>query len=325
VAKDENASFEDVHAGMAPAENVLPGGKPAKKDLESDLADFDEAQAPEDDSSIEEDSPPEKGKKDEAFDDLQDPSVDDDSDEEEPVQKAKERKGKDDADDDSGFSPEILSRAADLGLSDEDAKGFSSAKELDRALVLLEKRAGSAQRQEPEAAEVKEEEFELNEEDFDPALVSAFKGMKAEIKNLRNEAAVRKYQEKTDRFDDWIKGRGEEMEEVYGKGNAQEVRRGTKAFQNRSDVYDMAETLRERYRAIGRNVPESTILERAERAILGDQLDAIKTESRNKQVRTRRNQFSSRPTARKATGMKSGTAKAEATVGRLMKEMGGEY
>jgi len=119
---------------------------------------------------------------------------------------------------------------------------------------------------------------DLDPNEFDPALVKTFNGLKElirtqheSIKELKGAAGketeatkqaeqARAVEEGTLWFDGEIAKLGEEVEPILGKGGRQDIKPDSAEFQKRGELADRMSFLAAGYHAIGQDVPERGVL-----------------------------------------------------------------
>jgi len=193
-----------------------------------------------------------------------------------------------DDDKDSGAS---LSRDdyAEYGLSEEEAAKLEKAGLLDEVLRAFDRRFASSARASAQGEQGKQGEerkpekqsepgekvpslaefdFELSEEEFDPALVGTLKKFKEVVANELGRAVGFiedfKQRQQTEQFDSVIASWGDDWKEVFGEGGFDEIDRESEQFKARVRLSEAAAALAAGYAANGLRVPKlSVLLERA--------------------------------------------------------------
>jgi len=223
------------------------------------------------------------------------------------------------------IDPGAVAHATSLGYSAEQAEALHQAGMLDTVLINADIRIADIGRQQEAAPALQEPEPEppqpyqvtLDEAEFDPALKEALQGVSNEyhareqaqaeqITALRaeldgiighfDEQATAAY---TAEFDAGIAELGEDYEDVFGKGSAADIQRGTPEHTNRTRVWNEIDA-----GVIGRErtgqppIPFKEAQMRVVRALFPDKgKQAVRRNIAN-QLRDQQGRFSGRPSQR---------------------------
>ena len=184
----------------------------------------------------------------------------------------------------ASFSPDVLNRAREMGLSDGEARQFGTEQALERAMALSDRRIATAYRKPPgdkeKAAETEtkpEDEIpDLNPDSYDPELVEAWDKMKGQLKDLTEQNAQlvqvngrRQFDEFLGWFDQRIGQLGESYEDVFGKGASGGLATDSQEYKSRDRLIEVMEGLSPVYGDKGRE----ELFQRALKAEHGDRAD----------------------------------------------------
>lgn len=219
--------------------------------------------------------------------------------------------GKDSAAGDGALSDDLLTRAKEAGLTEDEAKATDAASLL-KVLDLFDRRVASLGRTPgrtpPEGGEAAGEasgkhaqpddvigQLTINEDAAEPEVVAAFKTMANELARLQGRLGEIESAGETERAARLFTSVPKEQVELFG--SADTVTAAQRA--NRERVLDEMRALRAGLKATGKTVPgEAELFERAKRSALGDQLQTIARKKLTEQARSRSGQFTARPTQR---------------------------
>lgn len=170
---------------------------------------------------------------------------------------------------------ELAERIEKVGLTQEQVEKFSSIEDLEAALDMLEANAPSGKetgRKAEEPAPKKTEEADkpyecgLDKEKYDEGVISAINKvgdtLLARISKLEKVNATltaqntqRAENEATTWFDSQIAALGPDFEDVFGKGNIDDIKRGSKQFKNRAALDKEITKIIVGCRAVGDPIP----------------------------------------------------------------------
>lgn len=258
--------------------------------------------------------------------------------------------GADSDTDDGGFDAALLGRATQAGLSEVEARSFETPERLQTALSVLDRQAaafarqaqappdagGNGAAQETAGQDSGPEEFklDLNEEDYEPEVLTAFGTMTAEINRLRTElhgvrqeSSSREQRDFENRFDTMLGGLGDEFKPLIGDGPTASLGAADPTLQARIAIADEMMAMSAGYAQLGRPAPsDAELVQRAARAVLGDQVTQQATSSATRkvsgQLRDRSGKFVQRPTHRNAKDSRTPIERAAEFVETFTRERG---
>lgn len=205
------------------------------------------------------------------------------------------------------FSPEIVERALKVGLDSDKLNALG-----DDALRILERLEGASKEdsakdktsQDDSDFEFEPLELKINEDQFDPELVSQFKAMnshfeglfrqqqeryKGVIDSLQSDLRAIQQEKFVQDFDQQVSKMGEDWEKVLGKGSTLELDEKSAAYRNRKAIAEEMTNIASGLRVRGRAVPpDGELFQRALRSVLGDRYEANIRESLAKQSKQRK-------------------------------------
>lgn len=159
--------------------------------------------------------------------------ISDPGEESEEIEEPEESK---DSEEPEGPDEEQIERAIELGFSMDGAKALKP-EELSRILERAEQAAGK-QKAEPEDED--NDIPDLDEDEFDEDVVSAWSAMKGEVTRLRKQlndyeqrARTQENAKVIESFDGLIDGLGDDYHDVFGEGKA---KKGSTELENRMEV-----------------------------------------------------------------------------------------
>lgn len=220
--------------------------------------------------------------------------------------------------------------AVELGI-DEDY-----ATKLDKAGLLHETVRREMRRQKehavptPESSEPStqsEEDFlqalGITEDDYDPAIIKAFRALrdehKSEVSRLQETLNQQQQTQYYAWFDDQISELGSEFKDVLGEGTGADLRQDSPQFQKRVELLEEMETLRDVHARKGRAVSNKALFDRALKNILGNDVERGQLKQ---QLKTRSSQRSTRPTKRNQdTTPRTGAEKRDRMLHELQEKM----
>ena len=235
---------------------------------------------------------------------------------------------KPDADDknsgDEKFSDDVIERAALFGLDETDIAAFKDGPSLNRFLNKLEKEQGGAT--ENSAPKKDDDDFEIDEEKFEPEVVKmskTVKGLKAQLEKVQNqlkESDERRHQtdmqQQERAFDDMFDVIGDEFDGVFGKGTVHSLKKDSAELQARNLAVRRFNALLDAAVRDGEELPPPVELMR--KAALSEfSKHAIKVKNKKlaEKLKERESQIITRPSS------KEGTEKTGKTNEDIMKEV----
>jgi len=200
--------------------------------------------------------------------------------------------------DDSGAEDSLRERAEQVGLTPEEVETLGDG--LKVAVGVLESKQtvvdeipeSTSEKNEPEGEEETPFELEMSEDDFDPELVSAVKGvhehhekryarLEAEVKTLREGNVRREQQAFEARFDDRIDSLGDDYAETLGTGSGIELDAGSSQMKMRVEIIEEMTSIQSRQMKAGRSaLPEQQLFKQAVNRVCPD----VKKESARKEI-----------------------------------------
>jgi hypothetical protein len=201
----------------------------------------------------------------------------------------------------AGLSDEVTERAIRAGFSLKEIKQCPDDAFLERMCARIEGAKGETGSQkdaanddggEPSIDDILSEIPDLDPEEVEESIVSAFKSMKGFMKrslednaNLRKEiAGMQEGQTK-----DWLTTKIEGVKD-FTKGDADRIASVRKKF----------EILQAGYKAAGESVTRDVVFGEAAKMVLGSEMTAAKQKSKTKAARSRNGQFIARPSGNRA-------------------------
>lgn len=252
MAKDQTQQTEDDTTAAAEAKEDTTAADKAVKTSE-DFDKFVDAN-PED---VEETPPEEQDDKlkDSKDSETKDDSEPDDKDTGKEDDKDSDKDDEDKKDDtdtgESNLSKEIVKKAFDLGLSDEEIEKFENDAELQKYLDLIEsvmseedEKIDSTQKTDDTKTEDDKSKIKFEKEDeIDPEIVKGFRFLEQQNKELRDKVdglvggiEQQRNAEFTKRFDGYVNGLGKEFADTFGIGSTNDLGKRSMAFKNRDAV-----------------------------------------------------------------------------------------
>lgn len=244
------------------------------------------------------------------------------------------------------ISAELLARAQQYGMSEEDAKGYGSTSLLERTLTAFDRRFGQLgsgaakpanepskpetdQVEAPATVEAEEFELKLSEEDYDPEVVKQLKAMNShyakKFAGMQQRVQQQERKEIGERVERLFSGLGEEFADEIGKGETEKMDRAGKQFKSRVQVLQQMDALALGYKQAGMDVPsEDELFKRATRLAFGERYESIARKKLSQQLDTRRGGMVQRPTNRemRERSHSSPEAQAAAAVKAKLKSFG---
>ena len=233
-----------------------------------------------------------------------------------------------------GLPDEILQRAKDAGLADEDLSNMGSPEQVEFVLGLLETKVqqvkeeakdttsdtGDAADEDQSSNDVSWID-EINPDDaVDSDTARAMKAMKSKIDELTGtlESMTKKTEEvKTNSYFSDLEP---EWDEVFGSKSSSTSEQEA----NRRSVLEEVETLKDGYRSRKKRLPsDKDLFDRAVNGVFGEKAKDFARQELNERLQKRESQFLSRASNSNATGdMLSGRQQALKNVSSKMRELG---
>lgn len=319
--------------------------KQAAKEASEERADKARAQAEkeEDREKTQEDPPDDKPGKGE--EDIPPKSEDEKSSTEDEDEEREEETTEDDDLPSGPTDPDLIALAEDLGLADM-VSLFDSDEKLAKAMLLMQ-RSGRKTEKDGTGEEESEEDpatfdLDLSDEEYDPALVKAIKGMNAhyaerekatrkELADLKKQLAQRGQADAQaesariiERFDEAVGKLGSEYEDVLGKGSRDEIMRANpKAYETRLDILEQMDAIAEtRVRSGRKPLSFETLFSRSANAVLAGHNRTIADSTKDKERTKRKDQEVERVPGRKVETTVPKKEKAIERVRTIMREKG---
>tara|TARA_R100000808_G_C2154841_1_gene166261 strand:- start:5316 stop:6215 length:900 start_codon:yes stop_codon:yes gene_type:complete len=242
----------------------------------------------------------------------------------------------DDTEDSSeGVPDEVIERARNAGLSNEDLAAMGSPEQMEFVLNLLENKV--EQRLEEVTAAVENGEAPDDEQasddvswidnlDPDEAVDSdsarAVKAMKAKMDEMTRALESMTAQTQTVKHDSLFSALSKEWNDLFGGAKTSD--QTVEQMSNRDAVVEEMETLRNGYRSRKRKMPDdSELFERALNSAFGDQVKDFARQDLNEKLQKRESQFISRASNTGSQGdLLNGRERAYQNVAQKMKDLG---
>lgn len=235
----------------------------------------------------------------------------------------------DDAADSDGISDELLDRAATLGYTVAEIKGFTDAKAFEKEVSRVERIQERLQQRQGEKKDppvtdpAPEEDPEpdwdaMIEEGHDPSTIELNKktwqrahAAETLVKQMVSAEKQREWNAQCERFDTTLNNLGEEYKALFGEGRRGDLLKASpEAAANRDRVFQQMQILRTGYQAAGIPVPaEAQLINEAVQSSFHKQTQEIARKAITSQIKKSSKQALSRP---HSTGAKplSGEPKA---------------
>jgi hypothetical protein len=235
----------------------------------------------------------------------------------------------------SPMSEELVSRAAEAGLTVEDMESMGSEDNIAFVLDLLQNKTKEAVEavkntaEDGDAAESESDQSSKNEFDWidkldpddavDSDAVKALKAMKSRMDEMSDTVNAMTEKSKVAQSDNFFNQLDEKWSELFGNGS--EV--SAKNKMNRQTVVDEMETLKEGYRSRKKRIPEnSELFERALRSSFGEHEQNFAKKELSDKMSKRESQFLSRAQSRPTKELLTGREKAVSSVAAKMRGLG---
>ena len=246
--------------------------------------------------------------------------------------------------DDGGFGGDLLSRASELGFSNEEAKAFGSPDLLASTLSKMDRSSADLirQMQQPmgrddnssspetsptEAKEMKPFEHGLSEDTFDEGIVKAFDGLasyfQTEVKNLKDmigaqNATVQQVQgqDAISQYERFVSDLGKGWEPVFGSTPVSQLAPNSASMQKHQEMSDMVEVLSIK----NPNMDFQTLCKRALHSLHYDHIKSMDQQKLSAKVSNRGRGTVGRPSSRKSSEV-GGEAAAMSRLEQIHKEM----
>tara|TARA_R110001592_G_scaffold182683_3_gene426056 strand:+ start:8776 stop:9654 length:879 start_codon:yes stop_codon:yes gene_type:complete len=229
---------------------------------------------------------------------------------------------------------EILQRAKDAGLVDEDLANMGSPEQVEFVLGLLETKVQQVTEEAKDSAiksgDATDEDQPSNDvswiDDIDPDdavdsdTARAMKAMKSKIDELTGTMESMNKKTEEVKTNSYFTDLDPEWEEVFGsKSSATDEQTS-----NRKSILEEVETLKDGYRSRKKRLPtDKNLFDRAVNGVFGEQAKDFARQELNERLQKRESQFLSRASTSSATGdMISGRQQALKNVSNKMRELG---
>ena len=229
---------------------------------------------------------------------------------------------------------EILQRAKDAGLVDEDLANMGSPEQVEFVLGLLETKVQQVTEEAKDSAiksgDATDEDQPSNDvswiDDIDPDdavdsdTARAMKAMKSKIDELTGTMESMNKKTEEVKTNSYFTDLDPEWEEVFGsKSSATDEQTS-----NRKSILEKVETLKDGYRSRKKRLPtDKNLFDRAVNGVFGEQAKDFARQELNERLQKRESQFLSRASTSSATGdMISGRQQALKNVSNKMRELG---
>ena len=229
---------------------------------------------------------------------------------------------------------EILQRAKDAGLVDEDLANMGSPEQVEFVLGLLETKVQQVTEEAKDSAiksgDATDEDQPSNDvswiDDIDPDdavdsdTARAMKAMKSKIDQLTSTIESMNKATEAVKTTSHFSGLDSEWDEVFGTANES----STEQKANRQSVLEEVQTLKDGYRSRKKRLPtDKNLFDRAVNGVFGEQAKDFARQELNERLQKRESQFLSRASTSSATGdMISGRQQALKNVSNKMRELG---
>jgi len=240
-----------------------------------------------------------------------------------------------DSTEESPMSDEIISRAAEAGLTVEDMESMGSEDNIAFVLDLLQNKTKEAVEavkntaEDGDAAESESDQSSDNEFDWidsldpddavDSDAYKALKAMKARMDEMSSTVNAMTEKSKAAQTEGYFAQLDDKWSELFGSGS--EVSK--KNQMNRQTVIDEMETLKEGYRSRKKRIPENTeLFERALRSSFGEHEQNFAKKELSDKMSKRESQFLSRAQSRPTKELLTGREKAVSSVAAKMRGLG---
>lgn len=236
------------------------------------------------------------------------------------------------------FTPDVLSRAAQWGMSEERARAYGSPELVDKTIELL---AGSAMQRaqtQPQAQQQQQTQqpapqldaddelqlpkLEFGDDEIEESIAKKLTVYTESVNNIlkrvndqnrqlqgavqQSMGAISSYQlrEQVATLDSVIGGLGESMQETFGKGPTTRMSPESQQFKNRQQVFSTATAIAQGLINQGtppqRLPPDDEIYRQAVRAVFGDQLAKAEKDQIAAGLKKQSSQAIARPSGRKS-------------------------
>lgn len=188
----------------------------------------------------------------------------------------------------NGIAPELVYRAAQVGLGLEEVKQFKDAESLSAALSLLEERMQAQAKDGEETGEKEPEWFELDlGEEYDDELRDKFKqynnfmrdqfiAVREQVQDMRELVENQANALFEQRFEGAVNRLGDEWKDVFGQGEIVDV--NDKQRENRIKLIDAVDRLMSADVQVGRQRSIDAVIKDALAVTFGDKLKSMERE-----------------------------------------------
>ena len=235
---------------------------------------------------------------------------------------------------DESFSDELVQRAKDAGLDDEDLSNMGSSEQMEFVLGLLENKVQQVQEEAKnttsESGDAADEDQSSNDvswiDDIDPDeavdtdTARAMKAMKSKIDELTSTLESMNKKTEEVKTNSYFTDLEPEWDEVFGSKSSSTSEQEA----NRQSVLEEVETLKDGYRSRKKRLPsDKDLFDRAVNGVFGEKAKDFARQELNERLQKRESQFLSRASNSNATGdMLSGRQQALKNVSSKMRELG---
>ncbi len=226
-----------------------------------------------------------------------------------------------------GPDDELLSIAHSLGWDENRVRSYGSHLEgaLFHELELRRQKEAEAVTAKDQEGQIKPLDPQFTSEEFDEKLVTWNKDVAERVNRLATENAElrrsvmdlqgRDQEREAVRieadFDSGVTGLGEAYESLLGKGPTRQLDQGSAEFKKRSEIGVKMRVLHNGYQSAGGRAPSmSELFNEAARIVLGNQSETIARETITGEIKKRKGQVISKPSARQGKAL-SGMEAAE--------------
>lgn len=226
---------------------------------------------------------------------------------------------------------ELVGRAKEAGLSDEDIESFSSD-QLEKVLSLVKTETGDQQQTDKPKSDYNSEEFkvELDPDIYDPDICKAINstaeqinGLKTKLNEVTSALAAQSELSFEKDFESMIATLGDEFSDTLGKGDLEAIGSDSEHFKNRCKVIDEMNAIATGYTQTGKKVPsQKKLFERAVNSVFGDKVKSNVRKEVAAQLEKRSSQIISRPTSKKGKDNMSPERRATNVVKEKLREFG---
>ena len=174
---------------------------------------------------------------------------------EEPGEEVEEEaSGEEEEADPSEIGPDLIYQAAQIGMSLDDVKRFSTADDLLIAMNMIKGRSESQEQEQDQEQKQEWYDLDFGEDEIDEELAKPLVGMNEYYKEkytalentlaeIKNQMLQREHMEYEQRFEDNINSLGEEWQDTLGKGGIDDVKETQ--LENRKRLFQAVDRIAE--------------------------------------------------------------------------------